>query len=238
MRFYDLEVQSNLSGGENTIQQLAEFAEKLEYSGIAICDNFESIEKLEKLRKEIENVKSDVKVMLGVKIRADDPDELNKIINLVRDKVEILIVSGGKYIINRTACENPKVDILAHPEHERYDNGLDVPCMRAATSNSVSIQMNFREILNSFRRNRSHILTHIKKNIELCNQFNAPILLCSGAQSIWDMRSPREIISIANVLGVDLGKAFMAMSDTPQRIIDKNLKTLEGKAFRGVEVVD
>ncbi len=233
MKFYDLELHT----GDNTIQQLAEFAEKLEYSGIAVCNDFESLEKLEKIKKEIEDVKSNIKILLGVKIKADEPAELNKLISQVRNKVDILIVYGGKYNINRAACENPRVDILAHPEHGRYDNGLDVPCMRAAVTNNVAVQINFRNILHTFRRPRAHILSHIKKNIELCKGFNVPIILCSGAQNTWEMRDPREIISIANVLGMDLGKAFVSMSDVPRGIIDKNLKTLKGEAYRGVEVV-
>lgn len=239
MKFYDLHVQSNLSGGENTIEQIAEFAKKLGYSGIAICDNFQGLEKLKELENEIKKLKTDIEIYLGVNIQSQDVRALKEMISKVREKVMIVIVSGGDYSINRAACEDPRVDILSHPEAGRIDSGLDQPCLELATQNNVAIQINFKEIVYSFRRPRSYILNHIAKNIRMCNHFRTPMIICSGAQSIWDMRSPRELISIANVLGMDISKAFLSISSVPIEIIENNKKTLEGKKItEGVEIVE
>lgn len=238
MKFYDLHLHSNISVGENSIGELVRFAERLGYSGIAICDNFQGLEKIKHLKDEISKLQKSIEVYLGVQIQAKDPAELKEMVNKVRDEVLIIIVHGGDYNINRAACENPKVDILAHPELERMESGLDEACLNAALENEVKIQINFREILYSYRKPRSYILEHIAENIELCNQLKVPMILCSGAQSIWDMRDPRELVAIANVLGMDLPKAFSAITDIPQRIIEKNKKILEGKApSKGIEVV-
>lgn len=239
MKFYDLHTQSNLSGGESSVEQIIEFAEKLGYSGIAICDNFQGLEKLNELKNEIENIKTDLEVYLGVKIQAKNVNELKETLSKVREKVMIVAVSGGDYTINRTACEDSRVDILFHPEAGRFDNGLDEPCLHSATQNNVAIEINFREILNSFRKPRSYTLNHIEQNIALCNRFKTPMVICSGADSIWNMRTPRDLISIANVLGMDIGKAFLSMSSVPLEIINENKKTLEGtKITEGVEVVE
>jgi RNase P/RNase MRP subunit p30 len=65
------------------------------------------------------------------------------------------------------------------------------------------------------------------------------MVICSGAQSVWDMRAPRDLISIANVLEMDIGKAFLSMSSVPLEIINENKKTLEGKKITdGVEIVE
>ena len=148
-------------------------------------------------------------------------------------------MSGGNYEINRAVCEDPRVDILAHPELRRIDSGLDQVCLEAATRNNVAIQINFREILYSFRRPRSYILNHVTKNIMLTNHFRTPVIICSGAQSTWDMRAPRELVSIANVLGLDLGKAFLGVTSVPQQIVENNKKVLEGrKVTEGVEIIE
>ena len=239
MKFYDLHVQSNLSGGENTIEQILKFAEKLGYSGIAICDNYQGLEKLNGLKKAVSEVETDLEIYPGVNIQAKDVNELKEIISKVREKVNIIIVSGGDYSINRSACEDPRVDILTHPEFERPDSGLDEPCLEAATQNNVAIGINLREILYSFRKQRSYIFNHISKNVRLCNHFRTPIVVCSGAQGVWGMRSPRELVSIANVLGLDLGKAFASVTSIPQLIVEENKKTLEGrKITEGVEEHD
>jgi len=239
MKFYDLHIQTNLSSGESSVEQIIDFAKRLGYSGIAICDNYQGPEKLNELKNEINKIETDLEVYPGVNIQAKDVNQLKEIISKVREKVHIVIVSGGDYSINRAACEDPRVDILAHPELARMDSGLDEPSLNAATQNNVAIQLNFREILYNFRKPRSYILNHIAKNINLCNHFRTPVIFCSGAQSIWDLRSPRELISIANVLGMELGKAFASVTSIPQEIIEENKKTLEGtKITEGVEVVD
>lgn len=239
MKFYDLFIQSNLSGGENSIEEIARFTERLGYSGIAICDNYQGKEKIKELKEAIKNIETEIEIYPGVAIQAKDVNELKEIISKVREKVLIVAVRGGDYSINRAACEDPRVDMIAHPELRRPDGGLDEPCLKSATANNVAIQIDFREILYSFRKPRSYILNHIARNVNLCNHFRTPVIVCSGAQSIWDMRSPRELVSIANVLGLELGKAFAAVTTVPLEIIEGNKKTLEGKKItEGVEIVE
>jgi ribonuclease P/MRP protein subunit RPP1 len=230
MKFFDLHVQT-----EN-IEEIAKFAKDLGYSGIALCNEWESTEKLDKLKEKIAKVK-DVEIYLGVTITTKNPDELRKIIDKVREKVMILIVRGGDFAINRVACENPKVDMLAHPELGRIDIGLDETCLKKAAENNVAIQVSFREIINSYRKPRSYIFNHIATNLRLADKFNTPIIICSGAQDKWEMRGPRELVSVLNVLGLDLGKAFASVTSTPQNIVEKNRDTLEGKRVtKGVKI--
>jgi len=239
MKFYDLHIQSNLSVGESTIEQVIDFAKKLGYSGIAICDNYQDLKKLNELKDEINKIKTGIEIYLGVNIQAENVRELKDMISKVREKVMIVVVSGGDYSINRAACGDSRVDILSHPEAGRIDSGLDKPCLDLATRNKVAIEINFREILHTYRRPRSYILNHIAKNIKLCNHFRTPMIICSGAQSVWEMRNPRDLISITNVLGMEIGKAFLSMSSVPLDIIRENQKTLEGKKItKGVEIVE
>jgi len=239
MKFYDLHIQSKLSGGESTIEQIVEQAKKLGYAGIAICDNYQSLEKLEELKNEISRIQTDLEIYLGMKIQAKSVNEMKEILSKIREKVLIVTVSGGDFLINKAACEDSRVDILFHPESGRFDNGLDESCLESARQNNIAIEINFREILNSFRKPRSYTINHISQNIELCNHFKVPMTICSGAQSIWDMRTPRDLISIANAMGMDIGSAFLSMSSIPLQIIGENKKILEGKKItEGVEVVE
>lgn len=237
MKFYDLFVQSNLSGGENTVEQLVEFAKKLGYAGIAVCDNYQGPEKLNELKSRITEIKSDLEVYAGVNIIAKDVNEMRETVNKVRDKVHVVVVSGGNYSINRAACDDSRVDILMHPELERPDSGLDEPSLQAATQNNVAIGISLREILYNFRKPRSYILNHISRNLMLCNNFRTSVVICSCAQSVWGMRNPREFVSMINILGLDIGKAFASVTSTPQTIVEENKKVLEGnKITDGVEI--
>ncbi|MDD5417194.1 MAG: RNase P subunit p30 family protein [Candidatus Aenigmarchaeota archaeon] len=237
MRFYDLEIHSNLAGGENTVAEIAKFAEHLGYAGIAICDNYESLEKIRHLKEQITKIESTVEIYLGVKIYAETPEELKKIIDKIREEVEIIVVAGGKYDINRAACENPKVDILAHPELDRYDNGLDEICLNEAKRNNVAIQLNLSELLYKYRRQRATAMGNMMKNVRLCRDLKVPVIACSGANGIWDMRDPRKLVAMANVLGTELESAFSCASSIPQSIVENNKKKLKGeKVTEGVEI--
>lgn len=238
MKFYDLFVQSNLSGGESSIEQLIDFAEKLGYSGIAICDTYQGLEKLSELENKINVISPDIEVYSGVNVISKDVNEMKEIVNKVREKVQIVVVSGGDYSVNRAACDDSRIDILMHPELGRPDSGLDEPCLEAAMANNVAIGISFREILFNFRKPRAYIFNHIARNLMLCNHFRTPTVVCSCAQSVWGMRNPRELVSILNILGLDIGKAFASVSSIPQAIVEENKKTLEGaKVTEGVEEV-
>src|SRR3972149_9220831 len=102
MKFFDLHVKTKLSNGEHSIEEMIEFAEKLGYHGIAISDNFESLEKLKEMKRIVKGLSS-IEVYPGVHLEANDVNHMNQLINKVRDEVLIVIVHGGDYNINRAA---------------------------------------------------------------------------------------------------------------------------------------
>ncbi len=240
--YYDLHVNSSLSIGESSPEELIDFAKKLGYSGIAICDHYNGMEKLKKNLSVLNKLKKeneDFEVATGVEIVAKNPAELRRIVNLVREKVAIVVVYGGDYKINRAACENPKVDILAHPEFERKDNGLDAYCIKQASKNSVLIEVNFKEMLQSHKKSRIFVMTRIAENIRLCKRLGANMVICSGAESKWEMRNPRALASISNILGMELSAAINSISIVPENTLKRNYDKLSGKVvFNGVEVAD
>lgn len=231
MPFYDLHVHTNLSIGENTPAETAEFAKKLGLSGIGIVRYYPG---------EIHNLpKFDgVDVVNAVMIKPSTPAELLEIAGKVRNKAEVLLVHGGNYEINRAACENSMVDVLCHPELGRKDSGLDHICIKAAGENDVAIEINFREILESYKRDRIYMLSAMKKNIKLCRKYGVNIVTSSGSVTKWGMRSGRELASITNLLGLDLGDAIDSVSTIPENIASKNREKLAGNRWQGVSVVE
>lgn len=241
MKFVDADVQSKVSTGSSTAEELARFAEELGFSAIVIADVWTGPEKFALAKEAVDGAAKNVgiEVIQGVKIAAANQNELRHLVDRVREKVAFVAVAGGNYQINRAACEYSKVDLLCHPSLGRTDNGLDEVCLNAARENNVAIELNFREVLNSYRRQRSIILANMAANIRLCSALRVPMIISSGAQSADDLRDPRELISIANILGLELSRAFATVSDIPMNIIDVNRrKLLEKITAEGVEVVE
>jgi ribonuclease P/MRP protein subunit RPP1 len=240
MKFVDVDVQSRLSSGSAGIEELAKFAEELGFSAIVVCDVWQGAEKFAAVKEAVVSARKNVgiEILQGVKVVARNPNELRHAVDAVREKTVFVAVAGGDYQMNRAACENPKVDMLCHPSLGRTDNGLDEVCLNAARENKVAIELNFREVLNSYRRQRSIILSNMATNVRLCESLRVPVIVASGAQTVEELRDPRELISLANVLGLDLSRSFAAVSDIPFGIVELNKrKLLEQTTSDGVEVV-
>jgi len=115
---------------------------------------------------------------------------------------------------------------------------LDEACLQKAFENNVAIELNFREILNNFRRQRSQILQNTALNLKLCEAFKVKTILCSGAGNVWEMRDPRQLVAVAENLGLELGKGFVSASEVPEKIIEKNKAIFAGTRIgEGVEIV-
>ncbi len=232
MPFYDLHVHTNLSIGEDSIEEMAGFAKRLGLSGIAIA-RYYTHERLSELPK-IE----DIDIINTAIIKPNSAEELSAMAQKIRNKVELLIVHGGDFDVNRAACESSLVDILAHPELGRKDSGLDHICVKAARENNVAIEMNFREVMESYKKRRVFVLSAIKKNIKLCRNYDVKIVTTSGAVNKWGLRSGRELASISHLLGLELGAAIDSVSTIPEEILRINREKLAGRRFEGVSVVE
>ena len=232
MPFYDLHVHTNLSIGEDSVEEMAGFAKNLGLFGIAVV-RYYTHEKFSKL-PEI----GGVELINAAMIKPASADELSAMAQKIRNDVELLIVHGGDYDINRAACESPLIDILAHPELGRKDSGLDHICAKAARENNVAIEVNFREVMESYKKRRVFVLSAIKKNIKLCRNYEVNMITTSGAVNTWGMRSGRELASISHLLGLELGTAIDSASTIPGEMLRINREKLAGKRFEGVSVVE
>lgn len=219
---------------KENLEEIIKFAKRLDYSGIFITIEEQDIKKIEDLKRiAIEN---GIDLISGLIIRPKSKEELKRIISDFRKSVEVIAVAGGNYEVNRSACEDSRVDILYHPELGRNDSGLDHICVKAASENNVAIEINFNEILQA--KNKPKILTFIRKNVYLCKKYGANVIITSGAKNKWDMRAPRELASIGYVLGLDLKTAIDSVSTIPENIVKTNREKLNEILIENVRKVD
>jgi ribonuclease P/MRP protein subunit RPP1 len=237
MSFFDLHMHSAFSEGESSLEQLATAAKQLGYKGICLAEYYKNDEQIKKLKTEIERIKQKAGIEIFLGFEARNLKELN-VLREKRKRFDVLLVRGGDLRLNREAVETPEVDILTHPEFERQDCGMNHILMKAASKNNVAIEINFREVLVSSKRTRSMILRHMTQNIKLAKKFKAPIIVCSGALSHWDVVDPQCLISFVNLLGLELNEAKNTISKVPEKII-KQIKERKSEDWivPGVKVV-
>ena len=237
MQFFDLHIHSAFSEGESSLEQLANMAKALSYKGICFSAYFQNDNQIKKLYEEIQKVKEKVKIEIFLGFEARDEKELRKLIER-RKKFDVLLVHGGDLTLNRIACETPEVDILTHPELNRIDSGLNHIFVKEAAKNNVAIEINFREILMANKKSRSKILKNISNNIMLAKEFKAPLIICSGAVSHYELRDPEVLISLATQLGLDLSEAINSMSKIPEKILESTKERKDDKwIMPGVKLI-
>ncbi|MFH0889684.1 MAG: RNase P subunit p30 family protein [Candidatus Aenigmatarchaeota archaeon] len=236
MRAYDLHVHASPFGGENSAEEVVEFAKKLGWSGVALCCSPDS-ESFDKQLKILDSLKtSDFDVVKAVEIKAENLQEFYKTIDSVRKKVEIIVVSGGDIEVNKAAVETKEVDVLSHPERQRNDSGIDAVMAKTAADNQVHIELNFREVLNSYRKSRVHVLSHMRQNLKLSGKYGFPIAITSGAYSKWELRAPRELAAFGLNLGMHLDATFQSLA--VQRLDINRQKLSKDWVMPGVTLVD
>ena len=203
-------------------------AKRLGLSGIGIAQYYPQVSDLPS---------SDFELINAVIIKPESIADLEETARKVRKRCELLMVHGGNYDINRAACENNLVDVLCHPELGRKDSGLDHICAKAANENNVAIEINFREILESYKRHRVFVISAIKKNIKICEKYDAPMITASGSVSKWGMRAGRELAAVSHLLGLDISRSLASVSDIPKEIVMQNRERLAERKWEGVGVV-
>ena len=77
MKFYDLHLQSNLSDGENSIEEIVKFAEKLGYTGLYFLYNFNDYLNN---RKEFDK-NNKIKIYTGILVDSRNINKINKLKN-------------------------------------------------------------------------------------------------------------------------------------------------------------
>lgn len=237
MKFFDLHLHSGFSGGESSLEQLSSTAKELGYAGICFAEYFQNENQLKKLKDDIAKVSEKVGIEIYLGFEARTPKELHNLVER-RRIFDILLVQGGDLRMNRLACETPQVDILTHPENNRNDSGLNQVLVKFAAENNVAIEVNFREILLASKRTRNMIMRHMSQNVRLAKRFRAPIILCSGGISHFELRDPQVMISMANQLGLELNEAKGSLSKVPDDIIKQSKERKSEKwIMPGIKVI-
>lgn len=221
MNYYDLHVHSAFSEGTSSLEELAETARKLDYSGFCFVEYFENDDQIKKRYAEIQKIAEKIGIEIFLGLEARNPHELEVLVQK-RKKFDVLLAQGGDLKMNRLAVETPQVDILTHPSFERNDSGMNHVLMKLAKENNVAIEINFREVLVNERKSRSKVLTNMIANVNLAEKIHAPLIICSDSLSHWELRDPLELSSFLIQLGLKINEAKDCVTKIPEKIILQN----------------
>jgi len=229
--FYDLHVHFN-----EEIEETIEIAKRLGWKGICITEYFEgkkSERKFLDFTKKIDEIKrrnlskkgKEIEILIGAEIKEDIRKNSRDALNFS----DIIIVHGGNEKINREASECWEVDILAHPEistgkdfMNQKNSGIDHIIAKLLKEKVIAIEINFSELLNASAALRAQKIGRICQNIILARKYGVPIIITSGAKSKYELRSPKDLLSLGKLIGMSDLEAKKSLEENPLKILKKS----------------
>ena len=250
MKFYDLNLR-----GQNYDNDLALVKEankfgwdylNLNYSH----DNFEKaieykddlIEELSSLdfNQTYRNKKTNfehAELSMGINILNANSNEIRKIINKYRNKSNYISCLGGDLKVNRSVCENRRIDVLSRPYYKRKDSGMNHVLAKEAQRNNVAIELCFRDILNNRLKYRARVISSFKEIMMFHRKFKFPLILTTDSKSIYHVRSTRDIAAFFRSIGFSDEEIYNGFYYYPKKIVDFN-KERQDMIVKGVKLID
>jgi ribonuclease P/MRP protein subunit RPP1 len=212
--------------GSDSPSRLALTAKRLGWQGIIICN--EDPRKIFQ-NKVAEKVKA-IAVAVGAEVTAQNARALHSRISALRAKYPFIAVRGETEELIRAACEDANVDLLWLGQAWRP---LGIAQARAAEQNQIAIGFDLSPMIRLRGSSRSRWMEVAKRNIELARKFDLARAITAGARSHLDMRSPRDLVSLAEVVGFEPMEAEEALK-LPARLLELNKRNWIGP---GVELL-
>lgn len=209
-RFYDFYTHPM-----DSITRFAYIAKKYGYSGIAVFNS--------PITKYIENKPENFSIYEGMEIscKPSMKDEIKK------HKTNIILVRGGDEKQNRIALKNG-IDILMQPIE--FNHVL----ARIAYDNSIAIGFDIGCIIKYRGYDRVKTLRIMRTNLKYVRKYNLSMILTSNSYTCYDLRSPREMVALANLFGMTKEEAVDAMSTFPLEIVRRKSPSY---VQEGVEII-
>ena len=196
-KFYDFLTHPDSPG------QMAAEAKRYGFSGIVVTNS--------KINEDI-LLPDDFSIYKGIEIQAK-PSRIREEIKKLKNSNLISIVRGGEEEINRAALESAGLDILLQPLE--FNNVL----AKAASDNSIAIGFNLGSLIKLKGDARIRELNYMRINVKHARKYKLKMILTSDPGSVYDLRSPREMVAISSLFGMTQSEAIDAMSATPLDIL-------------------
>lgn len=172
-----------------------------------------------------------VDIVSGVELGPGSPAEIGGSVTAWRNRTTLVIVSGGTPARNRTALEDPRVDVLAQPFGESGSGDVNHVQLKAAADNDVAIECNLAPVLRSSGGPRVQALKRLRKLRELVTHYEAPLVVSARAESHLQVRGPRELTAVGEQIGFERDTILQGLERWD--VIARRNRRRHGESFIG-----
>ena len=212
--FFDLNIKG--SSLENNVK-LAVQASDYGWEHINFSYNQNEFKEALKLKDELADALFDViDFDYTLEIKSTNVNEIRKHVNNFRSRASCISVVGGDLKVNRAVLENIKVDVLSRPYLNRFDSGINHVLAKEAVRNNVAIELCFKDILRTYLAPRAKVISNFRDTYLLYRKFDFPLVLSSGANSIFDIKTTHDFVNVFTQTGLtaeEVSRSFMTSSE-------------------------
>jgi len=132
----------------------------------------------------------------------------------------LIYVQGGDMRVNRAALE-AGVDALISPWIGRKDPGFDHVLARMASRRGVAIGFSLSPLLRTGPYERVQLLRFMTKTWQLVKKYDVPRFITSSAEEKWEVRAPRDLMSLGINIGMEMPEARASLNFHPRKILKR-----------------
>jgi ribonuclease P/MRP protein subunit RPP1 len=234
--FADLHLSPNLRDIEK-IRYMIRKASELGYRLIAISLPLNlSSERIQQIQSMCSEVEVDFASRVDLKPRTSR--ELIHSLRKFRRKFEIIAVACESKPVARQAAKDRRVDLLSFPSLDFRRRFFDRAEAELASKALASLEIDIKPLLTVEGSARIKLISCLRKEVAIAQDFHVPIIISSGASSRFLIRTPRDLAALAFVFDLDRSSALEAVSKNPAAIVKRNRHKLSaGFVAPGVRVV-
>jgi RNase P/RNase MRP subunit p30 len=222
--FTDLHLRANLKDQQAT-QRLINKAARLGYSQISIPFTSKLNEdELAKLKAACREAGVDFVSRADFYPRSEN--ELTHFLRRFRRRFEVICIICDNKEVARQAAKDRRVDLLNFGSIDHRKRFFDRAEAELASGSLAALEVDFKQLLILEGPPRVRLLTSLRREVAVAQEFGVPVVVSSGVGEERLMRTPRDMASLAYLFGMDEASALDAVSTNPSAIVERNRKKL------------
>jgi ribonuclease P/MRP protein subunit RPP1 len=234
--FSDLHANPNLQELDATIKFIKK-AKNLDYAQIGfsvdILSDSHSTDTIQNFCKE-----KHIDFVSRIDLSPRNRNELKSQLRKVRRKYEIICVKCKTKEVARQAAQDRRVDLLNFPSLYFRNRFFDRNEAELASNSLTALEIEAKPLLILEGSSRTRLLSFLRRETTIANDFHIPIVLSSGATETTLLRKPRELATLLHLLDFDENSALDTVSTNPNMIVSRNRDKLSSSFVApGIKII-
>lgn len=235
-KYIDMYINSSVFRSENQIDKILHIISELGYTAICISFKKDFNNVFEKIRQKAEVL--DLEIYRRIDLSPKNVEELKVKLRKVRRKFEIISVKCIDKKICTAAARDRRVDVLNFPTLKALKNFTESTA-NLAIEGGTAIEICLKLFLDVKGIRRARLIAESRRIAKIALKKGVKMVIDSGAESIFEMRSPQELLSLGYLLDLPKDDVDLMVSEIPFNIIKTNvLKLSTSFILPGVEIVN